>query len=141
MDKELLYLPRKLKKKLFYLQLSEKEILELMDSIPGGNYDEPRVQKSRNLKAPFEKWIDEHIEIEEKIKETAEELYKAIIDLRKQISRIDNQDYQHLLILYYINELSLNDIANKLYVSLITAKRWKYRATMEFEKLIPDDTA
>ena len=43
MDKELLYLPRKLKKKLFYLQLSEKEILELMDSIPGGNYDEPRV--------------------------------------------------------------------------------------------------
>ena len=135
MDKEMLLLPHKLKKKLHYLLLKKSEYEKCADSIPGGNYDEPVIQKTRNTKAPFIKWLDKILEVEKEIESTKQELEVTLNQLLILISYIPNEDYQHILILYYINEETILGIAEKMFFAERTVYRYKYLALKEFENL------
>lgn len=44
------------------------------------------------------------------------------------IETLDNEDYKTLLVLRYLNCKSWDDIADKLYTSLSTVKRWHTKA-------------
>ena len=51
----------------------------------------------------------------------------------------ENEDYQNILMMRFINEMMWEDIASELAVSYSTCKRWYYFALTEFEKLNGDE--
>ena len=134
-SKEFLQKPMRIQHRIEQLQLKRKTFEELADSIPGGNYDKPLVQKTRNTQAPFIKWIDKIMEVEKEIEKLEEEFEISKAEVIKAIEKLDNADYQTLLIMRYLNEYSWTSICEKMYVSLSTAKRWHWEAinVLEYE--------
>lgn len=134
-SKEFLQKPMRIQHRIEQLQLKRQTFEELANSIPGGNYDKPLVQKIRNTQAPFIKWIDKIMEVEKEIEKLEEEFEVAKAEVIKAIEKLDNADYQTLLIMRYLNEYSWTSICEKMYVSLSTAKRWHWEAinVLEYE--------
>ena len=134
-SKEFLQKPMRIQHRIEQLQLKRQTFEELANSIPGGNYDKPLVQKTRNTQAPFIKWIDKIMEVEKEIEKLEEEFEVAKAEVIKAIEKLDNADYQTLLIMRYLNEYSWTSICEKMYVSLSTAKRWHWEAIniLEYE--------
>ena len=132
-SKEFLQRPMRLKWRIDALKLQKEQYEELANSIPGGNYDKPVVQKTRSNEAPFIKWIDKIMDIEKKIESMETEYETAKAAVVKAIEKLPNPDYQTILIMRYLNEYSWADICEKLYISLSTAKRWHWDAINALE--------
>ena len=132
-SKEFLQRPMRLKWRIDALKLQKEQYEELANSIPGGNYDKPVVQKTRSNEAPFIKWIDKIMDIEKKIESMEAEYETAKAAVVKAIEKLPNPDYQTILIMRYLNEYSWADICDKLYISLSTAKRWHWDAINSLE--------
>ena len=132
-SKEFLQRPMRLKWRIDALKLQKEQYEELANSIPGGNYDKPVVQKTRSNEAPFIKWIDKIMDIEKKIESMEAEYEEAKAEVVKAIEKLPNPDHQTILIMRYLNEYSWADICNKLYISLSTAKRWHWDAINSLE--------
>ena len=130
----------RLKRKIVALEIRRRTFEELADSIPTHPIDEPRVQKD-NTKAqvPFVKWIDKIWDVEKAIEEAEAELKEITNHSLAAIGRIDNADYQNILILRFMNEMRWEDIASELNISYSTCKRWYNFALTEFEKLNGDE--
>lgn len=126
--KQFLSKPYRISHKIEQLEVTKHEYEILSNSIPGGNYDQPIVQKTRDLKAPFVKWIDKKMEVEFKIRELEEELNKVKTEIVAVIEKVQNQDHKNVLIMRYLNYSTWEDICDKLYVSLSTVKRWHWDA-------------
>ena len=132
-SKEFLQRPMRLKWRIDALKLQKEQYEELANSIPGGNYDKPVVQKTRSNEAPFIKWIDKIMDIEKKIESVEAEYETAKAAVVKAIEQLPNPDHQTILIMRYLNEYSWADICDKLYISLSTAKRWHWDAINSLE--------
>ena len=132
-SKEFLQRPMRLKWRIDALILQKEQYEELANSIPGGNYDKPVVQKTRSNEAPFIKWIDKIMDIEKKIESMEAEYETAKAAVVKAIEKLPNPDHQTILIMRYLNEYSWADICDKLYISLSTAKRWHWDAINSLE--------
>ena len=132
-SKEFLQRPMRLKWRIDALKLQKEQYEELANSIPGGNYDKPVVQKTRSNEAPFIKWIDKIMDIEKKIESMEAEYETAKAAVVKAIEKLPNPDHQTILIMRYLNEYSWADICDKLYISLSTAKRWHWDAINSLE--------
>ena len=132
-SKEFLQRPMRLRWRIDALKLQKEQYEELANSIPGGNYDKPVVQKTRSNEAPFIKWIDKIMDIEKKIESLEAEYETAKAEVVKAIEKLPNPDYQTILIMRYLNEYSWADICDKLYISLSTAKRWHWDAINSLE--------
>ena len=132
-SKEFLQRPMRLRWRIDALKLQKEQYEELANSIPGGNYDKPVVQKTRSNEAPFIKWIDKIMDIEKKIESMEAEYETAKAAVVKAIEQLPNPDYQTILIMRYLNEYSWADICDKLYISLSTAKRWHWDAINSLE--------
>ncbi len=127
-NKEFLQKPMRIQRRIDALKLQKQSFEELANSIPGGNYDQPVVQKTRSQQAPFIKWIDKIMEVEKKIEELTAEYEKAKDEVLTAIYQLPNPDYQNILIMRYLNDYSWATICTKMYVSLTTAKRWHWGA-------------
>ena len=68
--KEYLMQVKQLAHRIKNLQALAVEYERLASSIPGQCFDRERVDGTRNLSAPFEKWVYKKIETEEEIKAT-----------------------------------------------------------------------
>ena len=132
-SKEFLQRPMRLRWRIDSLKLQKEQYEELANSIPGGNYDKPVVQKTRSNEAPFIKWIDKIMDIEKKIESMEAEYETAKAAVVKAIEKLPNPDHQTILIMRYLNEYSWADICDKLYISLSTAKRWHWDAINSLE--------
>ena len=132
-SKEFLQRPMRLRWRIDALKLQKEQYQELANSIPGGNYDKPVVQKTRSNEAPFIKWIDKIMDVEKKIESLEAEYETAKAEVVKAIEKLPNPDYQTILIMRYLNEYSWADICDKLYISLSTAKRWHWDAINNLE--------
>lgn len=132
-SKEFLQRPMRLRWRIDALKLQKEQYEELANSIPGGNYDKPVVQKTRSNEAPFIKWIDKIMDVEKKIESLEAEYETAKAEVVKAIEKLPNPDYQTILIMRYLNEYSWADICDKLYISLSTAKRWHWDAINSLE--------
>ena len=132
-SKEFLQRPMRLRWRIDALNLQKEQYEELANSIPGGNYDKPVVQKTRSNEAPFIKWIDKIMDIEKKIESMEAEYETAKAAVVKAIEKLPNPDHQTILIMRYLNEYSWADICDKLYISLSTAKRWHWDAINSLE--------
>ena len=91
--------------------------------------------KCRERKAGFIKWIDKIMEVEKKI-----ERYKTLLAdwvklANSQIELVDNVDYSIVLKCRFIEQMSYEDIGDKIYVSLATVKRWLRYAINDFGRI------
>ena len=105
----------------YYLSLkvdSLKEELGYLEILANGTQgvitDEPRVQKSPSLKAPFVKYIDKIFAKQQQIDEKVEELVKLRGEIENVIASVDNPLIEIVLTYRYLNFFSWKEIANKL---------------------------
>ena len=126
--KEYLSQVYKLDHKIYLMKLEVEEYHRLASSIPGQDFTRERVQTTRNLDAPFTKWIYKAIEKEEQIKKKMEELLRVKTEVMSVIDNIENDNLRVVLKLRYIDSLSWGEIAEKIYASDKTVRRWHNQA-------------
>ena len=105
----------------YYLSLKvdslkeELRCLELLaDGTQGINYDEPRVQKSPSLKAPFVRYLDKLEKKRKQIDEKIEELLNLKEEIEEAIATVNDPVMELVLTYRYINCYDWNDVAEKL---------------------------
>ena len=105
----------------YYLSLKvdslkeELHCLELLaDGTQGCNYDEPRVQKSLSLKAPFVRYLDKLEKKRKQSDEKIEELLTLKDEIQEAIATVDEPVMELVLTYRYINCWDWNDVADKL---------------------------
>ena len=87
---------------------------ELMSSSIGGpNYDAERIDKARDLDAPFVKWILKKLDAEAEIKELENELSGKVNLLIETIDNLESIDEKTVLTLRYVQDLSWDKIEEK----------------------------
>ncbi|HCB66879.1 MAG TPA: hypothetical protein DEP70_04885 [Acholeplasmataceae bacterium] len=107
-----------------HMQDEIKEYKRLANSIPGMNFDAIRVDGTRSLDAPFTKWIHKALEKELQIADFKKQLQQVKCEIISVIDKLGDTEHKKLLIYRYIDWESWNVIANKMYISLSTLKRW-----------------
>lgn len=117
-------LEQKIKRK----QMHVKEYESLAASAPSAKLDSIRVDGTRNLDAPFVKWVEKIIDIEKEIKRLQMKLDTLKDEIIGVIEILDNEDYKTLLVYRYLHCMTWEDIADKLYISMSTVKRWHWKA-------------
>ncbi len=116
-------------KKIKKLQALHDEYDRLSFNVPGCNFDQIRVSGTRNLEAPFVKWIHKAMEVEDEIDVLTKNLEIIKNEILDCISALKNPEYERLLIYRYIDWLNWQDIADKMFISISTLKRWHKNAT------------
>ena len=106
------------------LQQMVDEYIRLANSIPGINFDAIRVDGTKNLKAPFEKWILRALDDEAVIIELKSKLPIIKGEIIAVIDEIEDKELRKLLIYRYLDWSSWQEIAEKMFVSISTLKRW-----------------
>lgn len=134
--KEYLMQVQKLEYKISRMKLRSEEYERLSHSIPGPNYDRELVSGTRNLDAPFVKWIMKKADIDREIESLEEKLVNLKAEIMLTIERLDSEDYKNVLVMHYINGLPFVEIAEKLYLSESTVFRWHRSGLESLESLI-----
>jgi len=98
--------------------------IRLANEIPGVKFDQIRVDGGKNLKAPFEKWILKALEYEAQIDDMKRTLPTLKEEMLTLIEKLEDENQRKVLILRYVDWRTWNEIAEILYISLATAKRW-----------------
>lgn len=116
------------KEKIKLLEKEIEEFIRLANSIPGISFDQLRVDGTKSLKAPFEKWIQKTLENEQKITRMRRKLPIIKGEIIDVINRLDDSKCKRLLIYRYIDWLSWDNIAKNLVYSSSTVRRWHEKA-------------
>lgn len=133
--KEYLSQPLSIIRKIKYLKLDLERYEKVIYSCPSPNYENVRVDNSLIKETPNQIALEKCDEIKNKIKCLEEELEKVNEEVNKTIDRIDNDDYKLILKYRYLDEMSYEDIKEKMYISYSTIKRWHNEALTELAKL------
>ena len=88
--KEYLSQIRKLEYKISRMKLRSEEYELLSHSLPGQNFDGVRVDGTRNLEAPFVKWIMKKCDLDQEIKVLEEKLVNLKAEVLLCIEILDN---------------------------------------------------
>ena len=128
--------PYELKREIASLEGIKAQYEILANSIPGGNYDEPRVQKSRSNKAPFVHWIDKIMGVENKIDEKMKELEKYELLIMEAVDILPDLNQKKIVIARYLSCKTWSTICEEFFISMTTAKRWKYEALKIIDKSV-----
>ena len=126
---EILKEPFRLTQKLNALKIRLAEFQRLASASTGPTYGKEIVDKTRNLEAPFIKWIDKIMETEKKIAKVEKDLNAVKKQILEAVEKLDNEDYKNIIIMRYLNFYTWPDICKKLYISYSTCKRWNRNAT------------
>ena len=122
--KEYLSQVQRLEYKIKRMKERAEEYERMSLSLPGQNYDGVRVDGTRNTDAPFVKWLMKKCDLDREIEALEQKLLNLKAEIMLCIETLDNEDYKNVLVLHYINSLSWNEIAERLYVSETTVFRW-----------------
>jgi len=121
------------KVKIEKLQALVDTYIRLANEIPGIQFDAIRVDGGKSLKAPFEKWILKTLDYEIEIKEMKRKLPGYKKEAIQAIEEIEDQNYQLILVYRYIDWLSWRQIAERMFFSSATIRRWHDKALLEIE--------
>ena len=91
-----------------------KHLEILANGTQGCSFDEPRVQKTPSLKAPFIKYIDRINTKEKEIETKVEELFKLRGEIEAAIASVNDSTLELVLTYRYINFFDWRDVASKL---------------------------
>lgn len=126
-------------KKLRYKILKQHELINYYDqmsyTLGGQDFTRERVDCTRDLSAPFEKWIYKKIDAEEKLKVMEADLEAKLEELGSVIDRLEQQEYQMVLTYRYILNTDWDDMPRKLNYSISTIFRFHRLALLELKKL------
>ena len=117
-----------LEQRIKQLKLRSEEFERLSFTVPGSNYDRIRVDGTHNQEAPYVKWIVKKSEVDGKIAFLQKDLDRLKEEILQVIEKLDNEDYKNVLIMRYLDTLTWEEIADKLYCSSSTVKRWHKEA-------------
>ena len=104
------------------------EYIRLANSIPGINFDQVRIDGTKSLQAPFEKWILRALDDEMLIESLNKELPNIKCEIIAIIDEVDDKELRKVLIYRYIDWNNWNEIAAKMSYSYSTARRLHDRA-------------
>lgn len=121
--------------KILKLQQIVAEYLRLANTIPGVNLDQIRVDGTRRLDAPFEKWILKALDDELLIEELKRQLPLIKCEIISLIDELEDKEYKMILIHRYIDWLSWTEISEKLYYSSSKIRRMHDKALEEISIL------
>lgn len=116
------------KEKIKQMEEEIEEFIRLANSIPGISFDQIRVDGTKSLKAPFEKWIQKTLENEQHILQMKRKLSIIKGEVISMIDKLDDSKFKRILIYRYIDWLSWNEIAKNLVYSSSTIRRWHEKA-------------
>ena len=131
--KEYLMQVKQLTHRIKNLQALAVEYERLASSIPGQCFDRERVDGTRNLSAPFEKWVYKKIETEEEIKATELKLLQLKVEVEEAISQIDDVNLRLVLIYRYLDFYSWGEVAKKIYASIPAVYKYHQQALDKFK--------
>ena len=112
--KEFLSLPGQLDAKIKKTRERIARWEELSLGIPGQNYDEPVVQRTRSGEAPFVKWIGKILEAQKDLELRLVELSIVKGRVGKIIGRLDDPDAAAILIYRYLDLCSWKEIEDRM---------------------------
>ena len=112
--KEYLNRARDISQQIKVLKKRIEELRALERSIPGPNYDQIVVDRTRSYEAPFVKYIFKRMEAEEKLKELEEELIEVKNEIAVSISELECPIQQRLLRLRYLDFMTWTDISKAM---------------------------
>ena len=125
--------------KLRYRITKQKELIEYYDqmsyTLGGSDYSRERVDCTRDLRAPFEKWIYKKIDAEEKLKEMESALTIKLEELANKIDQVESVDYKKILTYRYVLDTDWYDMPSVLNYSSSTIYRFHRLALLELKKL------
>lgn len=121
--------------KILLLEKTKARYEEIADSTNGSNFGEISLSdKHRERRAGFVKWIDKIMEVEKRIDKLTATLKAWIKIAEEQIEKVENIDYSIILKLRFLEQMSYEEIAKKIYVSFATVRRWNRLAIYDFQK-------
>ena len=109
------------------------EYIRLADSIPGISFDAIRVDGTKSLEAPFEKWIHRALNDEAEIKVLKKALPIIKGEIISVIDTIEDEQHKMIMIHRYIDWLSWSEISKKLYYSPSKIRRVHDKTLEELE--------
>ena len=122
----------------------QKELINYYEqrshSLGGSDYSTERVDCTRDLRAPFEKWIYKKIGAEEKLKSFEEALTIKLDELSAAIEKIESHNHQLVLISRYLNDMRWEDIPSDLGYSASSIYRLHREGLALLETLIVNDS-
>lgn len=125
--------------KLRYRITKQKELIEYYDqmsyTLGGSDYSRERVDCTRDLRAPFEKWIYKKIDAEEKLKEMESALTIKLEELANKIDQVESVDYKKILTYRYLLDTDWYDMPGVLNYSSSTIYRFHRLALLELKKV------
>lgn len=110
--------------KIYSMKLRSKYYDQMSLSIPGPSLEKIGSNGTRNLDAPFIKWLYKRDEIDRQIEELEKELKTFKAEALIKIESLENEDYKMVLLLKYFKGHTFNDIAVTIHASRSTVKRW-----------------
>ncbi|MDD3663159.1 MAG: hypothetical protein PHT84_04810 [Candidatus Pacebacteria bacterium] len=131
--KEYLSRYHNIKRRIELLQAEVDEYIRLANSIPGINFDQIRVDGTKSLEAPFERWIRKALENELWIADMKIKLPIIKGEIISVIDKIEDEQYRIVMIYRYIEWLSWADIAEKMFYSVATIRRWHDKSLLEIK--------
>ena len=125
--------------KLRYRITKQKELIEYYDqmsyTLGGSDYSRERVDCTRDLRAPFEKWIYKKIDAEEKLKDMESALTIKLEELANKIDQVESVDYKKILTYRYVLDTDWYDMPGVLNYSSSTIYRFHRLALLELKKV------
>ena len=122
--KEYLMQVQKLEYKIKRMKQMSEEYERLSHSISSPCYDREPVSGTRNLEAPFVKWLMKKCDLDKEIEALEEKLINLKAEVMLTIETLDNEDYKNVLVLHYIKGVSWEEIAERMFVSVSTVFNW-----------------
>ena len=103
-------------------------------SLGGADYSREIVDGTRDLRAPFEKWLIKKFDAEDKLKIMEKNLSTKVEELELLVEKIEHQEYQMVLTYRYVLNIDWNEIAKKMNYSTSTIFRLHRETLQELKK-------
>ena len=122
----------------------QKELInyyEVMShSLGGSDYSTERVDGTRNLEAPFVKWIYKKIDAEEKLKVMEDDLEAKVNELSTLLDKLEQPEYQMVLTYRYVLNMDWVDIPKVMNYSISSVYRLHRDALYALKIMIVRDS-
>ncbi len=92
-------------------------------SISSPTFDAMPKSPNFNTEAPFVKWIIKRKQAEDELVVLRNEAERIKLETEKTIMELNDETYEMILIMRYLDWMKWNDIADRLYCSAATIKR------------------
>lgn len=126
-----------------YLIAKQKDLINYYEtmsySLGGIDYSKEPIDYTKNLEAPFVKWIYKKIEAEEELKHLEKELDDTLAIFSIKLESLDEPDYRKVLSYRYVLNKSWNEIGKIMFLSRASLYRLQENALNQLNEMLRHD--